>query len=564
MKVPNGKLFAPALLLSSALLAGCNAPSAPAPAAPAADPAAQAPVQPKTNRLVMALVPPQLEYNTPRNGSQPTAWQLGPMYEYLISVDNKSGKLAPGLAESWKLENGNQFRFALRKGVQFQKSAGDFTAKDVLFTHDDFIRPDSEHGEAKYWRDTVGKVDVVNDYEVLMTLTRPDGDFLNAVSQQQGDMMAIQSKAFFDKNGEPTLAKEPTAGTGPYAFKERSQGAYIRYERVPFKHWRATPDFPEFEFRWVREASTRLAGLLTGEIHVTSLPEDLLGQAEKQSQKTVPSQQPGLRVFFGFLCCFLNDFTDQTKGMYVGPDGQTPMMDVRVRKALNKAVDRAALNKAFFGGKGEPMLANHMLPTRPGWNPDYERRWAEAYGFDQNAARAILTEAGYGPSKPLSVGVVLRPAAGIAGSDDISEAVATQWRNIGVNVTFDQPDPAQLTPLGRQRRWTNHVGITGTGAAPLIGMVWNSTSGGRNSNFSGAQDPELEAVVKQLYDTVELEKQDPMFRKAGDIVFEKYLSLPLFWLRAQAVVNPKFVDDYVFPGTISGTWTHVEYLKTAK
>jgi len=563
--IPVRLTQASALLSALALFgAGCAAPAPGPAAAPSASAGPAAPAQPKVNRVVMAQVPPQLEYNAPRMGSQPTAWELGPMYEYLIGVDNKTGKLVPALAESWKLENGNQFRFALRKGVQFQKNFGEFTAKDVLFTHQDFIRTDSEHGEAKYWRDTVSKVDVVNDYEVVMTLSRPDGDFLNAVAQQEGDMMAIQSKAAYDKNGEPTMAKEPTAGTAPYQFKERSQGAYIRYERVSFKHWRVTPDFPEFEFRWVKEASTRLAGLLTGEIHVTALPEDLLGQAEKQGQKTVASQQPGLRVFFGFLCCFLNDFTDQTKGMYVGPEGPTPMQDVRVRKALNKAVDRTALNKAFFGGKGEVMIANHMLPSRPGWNPDYEKRWPEAYGFDQNAAKAILAEAGYGPNKPLSVGVVLRAAAGIAGSDDISEAVATQWRNIGVNVTFDQPDAAQLTPLGRQRHWTNHVGITGTGAAPLIGMVWNSTSGGRNSNFSGAQNPDLEAVVKQIYDTVELEKQDPLFRKAGDVIYDKYLSLPLFWLRAQAVVNPKFVDDYVFPGTISGTWTHVEYLKAAK
>ena len=133
-----------------------------------------------------------------------------------------------------------------------------------------------------------------------------------------------------------------------------------------------------------------------------------------------------------------------------------------------------------------------------------------------------------------------------------------------VRVGLCQPDPGQLTALGRQRRWTNHIGITGTGAAPLIGLVWNSTSGGRNNNFSGAQDPDLEGVVKQLYDTVELEKQDPLFRKAGDIVFDKYLSLPLFWLRAQATVNPRIVDDYVFPGTISGTWTHVENIKAAK
>ena len=562
---PSSPTMTVAALAGFVILASaCSSPTGPGGGAPPATGDA-GPVQPKVNRLVMALVAPQTEYNQPRLGGQPWAWQLNPMYEYLIGVDPENGKLIPHLATEWKLEpDGTSFRFQLRKGVQFHKGAGEFTAKDVVFTHEDFIKPDATHGEAAYWRELVKAVDVVNDYEVIMRLSRPDGDFLNAVAQQEGDMMAIQSKAFFGQHGEPAMQTEPNAGTGPYQFMERSQGSYIRYQRVPYQHWRVTPDFPEFEFRWVREASTRLAALLAGEVHVTSLPEDLLPQAEKPGFKTLNSRLPGLRTFFTFLCCFMKEFNDYTQGMYVPPEGPTPMMDVRVRKALNKAVNRDQLNKAFFGGKGEPMIVNHMHPSRPGWNPDWEKRFPEAYGYDPEAAKRILAEAGYGPSKPLNAGISLRPAAGVSGADDVSEALGTFWKNIGVNVAFDQTDPAQLTPLGRQRKFMNHASITGTAAAPLIGLVWNSTSGGRNSNFSGAQDVELEAVTKQLYETVDPPKQDPLFRKAGEVVFEKYLSIPLFWLRAQASVNQNIVADYVFPGTISGTWTHVEYIKAAR
>lgn len=555
----TGTLAALAALLI--LAAGCSGPSQSG--APAGG--GSGPVQPKVNRLVMALVAPQTEYNAPRMGGQPTAWQLNPMYEYLIGVDAETGKLVPQLAADWKLEpDGTSFRFNLRKGVQFHKGAGEFSAKDVVFTHEDFVREDSTHGESRYVRELVKVVDVVNDYEVVMRLSRPDGDFLNAIAQQQGDIMPIRSKAFSAQYGEPAMQTEPTAGTGPYQFVERVQGSHIRYQRVPNQHWRATPDFPEFEFRWVREASTRLAGLLTGEIHVTSLPEDLLAQAEKQATKTVNSRLPGLRTFFSFYCCFVKEFNDHTQGMYMPPEGPTPMMDLRVRRALNKAVDRGQLNKAFFGGKGEPMIVNHMHPTRPGWNPDWEKRFPEAYGYDPEAARRILAEAGYGPGKPLNVSIIMRPAAGISGADDISEAVGAFWKNIGATVSFEQHDPAQLTPMQRQRRFTNHAGITGTAAAPLIGLVWNSTSGGRNSNFSGAQDVELEATTKQLYETLDLEKQAPLFRRAGEVVFDKYISLPLFWLRAQASVSQNIVADYMFPGTISGTWTHVEYIKAAR
>jgi peptide/nickel transport system substrate-binding protein len=290
----------------------------------------------------------------------------------------------------------------------------------------------------------------------------------------------------------------------------------------------------------------------------------LVKQASAQGLSVVRSRLPGLRVFGSLYCCFINVFNDPTKGMYAPPDGPSPMADVRVRKALNKAINRDDLNKAFFGGKGEPMYANHLHPSRPGWNAEYERRFPEAYGYDVNAARALLAEAGYTASNPMEAYISLQEAAGIAGSNDISEAIGQYWTAIGVKVLYEQGDAAARTVLRRERKQTNHFGLTGTAAAPLIGLVWNSTSGGRNSNFSGAQDVDLENVVKRLYDTIETEKQEPLFRQAGEIVFAKYLSVPLFWLRAEAVVNPKIVADYSFSGTISGTWTHTEYIKAAK
>jgi len=75
---------------------------------------------------------------------------------------------------------------------------------------------------------------------------------------------------------------------------------------------------------------------------------------------------------------------------------------------------------------------------------------------------------------------------------------------------------------------------------------------------------ELEMVVRQIYDTVDTKKQEELFRTAGELVFEQYLSIPLFWLPSEALVNPKFVEDYLFPGSISGTWSHIYNIKAAR
>ncbi len=85
----------------------------------------------------------------------------------------------------------------------------------------------------------------------------------------------------------------------------------------------------------------------------------------------------------------------------------SPLLDVKVRKALQKAINLDELNKAFFGGKGQPMVQTHMHPNSPGWNPEWVSKFADEYGYDPAAARALLAEAGYSASKPLQTNLHL-------------------------------------------------------------------------------------------------------------------------------------------------------------
>ncbi len=547
-----------ALLAPLTLLAGvaCSASQPPA-AAPAGT--ADGPVKPKVNRVVFATEPSRLDTYDVYAMSGPDLWPMRAMYEYLIGVNPDDGKFRPELATAWKVEpDGKSIRFQLRKDVQFQKGAGTFTAKDLTPTWQARIREEIQNSPSIYWRRVVESIETVNDNEAVYHLKRPDGNFLNSISEQRG-IMEVFSKADFDKNGLPVAgAKEPLAGTGQYQFQAAAAGSYLRFERVPFQHWKGAPDFPEFEWRWMKEASTRMAALLAGEVHLANLPQDLLATAEKQSMKVTPGKVLGLRTFMSFYCCYPNDLNDASKG-WMFPD--SPLMNPLARQALSKAIDRAALNKAFFGGKATNMVLNHYLPIRDGWNPDWEKRFQDQYGYDQAKAKQLLTDAGFTTANPMKTSIFLVPASGYAGAQDLAEAIAANWKAIGVQVDLQQIDPATISTGSRQFKYTNNVIINSTSSDQSTGATnYGSTSGIRGSGYEMVPADKL---ANDVGNTLDEAKQTELWRQAGALWFNNFQAIPLFWLPTEVAVNPKIVAGYTFPGSITGTWTHLGSIKAA-
>ena len=267
-------------------------------AMPIADPGAapREALEAKIERVVFGVNVLSQEYSIMRHGSQTQAIQYRPEYEHLVALDPNTGQTIPELATEWALEpDGLSFRFKLRKGVQFHRGWGEFTARDVVHTHEQLSLPDSEHAQAFSWARDVSGVDAVNDYEVIFRLTSPDANFLSKLGEQQS-MMPIQSKANFDAEGEPATPETLfIAGTAPYQMQSRSLSSYIRFERPEGNHWRITPDFQEFEYKFVAEPSTRLAGLLAGEMHIADIPQrppttgDWQGHGHRKRQRPRPA-----------------------------------------------------------------------------------------------------------------------------------------------------------------------------------------------------------------------------------------------------------------------------------
>ncbi len=538
-------------VLAVTLCACTGATSSPSSAPPDA-----APVKPKVNRLVMATTPPSNESSNPRTIGGTDPFQLRPIFENLIEMDARIGlKYVPGLATEWSFEdNETAIRFKLRKGVPFHFNYGEFTARDIVYTFDSYTGKDDSATQALIWKRMIKKIDVVNDYEVVFHFN-PTATLIRMFSSGQAELV-MRSKAAAEKEGDPTDLTKGLPGTGPYQFKERAPGAYFRVDRAPYQHWRATPDFPEFEFRWIKEPSTRAAALMAGEVHVTDLPQELQAAPVRGGMKVVRAQVPGLRAWVQFKCCYV----DPQTGKYpMFPDA--PLHNVKVREALNRAVDREELARAFLP-KSEPLYLNHMNPQWPGWDESWEKRFKGAYGYDPARARALLAEAGFTANNHMKLTVILSPNTYIASALDISEALGEQWRRVGIDVTLAPFDGATLAAQGRAYRLDNHVGFQALSFDSIRAIQVNNTN--VTPPGTGWFDPKLLSMFNTLIVQMDPKKQEPLLRELGEYGYSNYWDIPLFWVPLEVVINPTIVADWVYPGQVNGAWSHFENMKAAR
>ena len=302
---------------------------------------------PKTTRVVLGLIPARALSNSLRNLGSTSAFQLKPMYEYLMDTHPETRALIPGLAKSWEVEpNGAGLRFFLEEGVAFHDSdgneAGVMTADDVAWTREDIVTEDSTNSIRGLMR--AAEVEIVNDHEIVFRWEKPDADALDFIGNQVGGM-EINSRADADTLDVGVLKDRPINGTGPYTFVSRAQEQDVVYRKLSSPHWRLDADFEEIQVRWIPENSTRLAALLAREIHITNVPFEQEPSALADGMKIVTGKVNTMRTFFQMQGVYLNDASDPSSG-FKFPD--TPLLSRNVRGALNKAINRDAPERGFL------------------------------------------------------------------------------------------------------------------------------------------------------------------------------------------------------------------------
>ncbi len=582
-KKPRVLLFTPLFLILALVIAcGTSAPEPSAPqqpadagtaataipaessaavatAAPQPTPEDTGPAATQVDRLRIAFTIPPKETNLPWTGPRSLLTQLSPMVETLLDIDPETGEFVPMLATSWEMSpDGKNWTMELREGVVFHSDFGGFDAKDVVHMRN-LMGPgeDNLNSFRNTWATTVEDVEVVDDYTVVFKLGKPDPglDFFFSLS---GDLVML-SKNQWDQEGQEGL-EQRLVGTGPYEYLGREVGQSISYERVPYEHWRVPePDFREMEQVWAPESATRLAMLLTGEAHMAELPRDVLAQAVSEGMEISQSGLGAILTWLkmGGLYHTTGDEAYQPSAPFAEP-GETGRL---VRKALNKAVNRDDINEFIFKQGGSPMLVHGYHPTLPGWNPEWETRWEDEYGYDPEAAMELLAQAGYPDGFKLKMyGSHTLP--GVPELPDIAEAVSIFWTEIGIDVEIVSLEFSAVRPQYRTKQFHGFVAPFRTVRRPLQEQVrlFNLPDG-------VVHQYETDSIVEtweELSLTLDPTERDRLIREIGNEKFDNFSTIPILWIFFQVAVNPDVIAEYKFPGTAASNFSHLETIKAVR
>ena len=527
----------------------------------------------KVDTLVIAVDPSAGETNLPWGGTVDHHQQMDLVMEVLVDIEAEQNIWVPQLAKSWELsEDGTRWTFQLVEGVEFHDGWGEFTAQDVLHSARMLTREDTLLAYATDWRSIdLDASEIVSDHELTLQLKTPNPDFLFYIAPSGGGLM--MSKAYWDAEGLEGY-NEDMIGTGPYRYAGRELGVDVDFEKLDGEHWRlngqggnpAEADWPMVNLRWISEAATRNAGLLAGEIHLTELTRELADQAvQNHGMKVIQSNFPGNQLWGIFMGLY-----PDTPGPGEWSTWEQPWMypefaptDVRVREALNRAVDKDLLIDTLFSGRVTISPVGGFYPNLPGWDDAWLERFDEVYGYDPNRARELLAEAGYTEDDPAEMKIIVMNIFGFPESADLVQAIGVMFDDVGVDVSYEEWEFGTY-----YSSWTKKepeslgfwVGSPSYKTVYAQLSLFNRSSGAIHLY----ETQELDDLFMQLSNTVPVDERAEIQNRMGDILFEDYGYMPLFYIFIEFVANPEIIDTWEFPGSDGANYGHFDLIRACR
>lgn len=465
------------------------------------------------------------------------------IFETLVENDIE-GALAPLLAESWVVsEDALTYTFKLREGVHFHATTEgetptanggrEVTAEDWVWTFNYICNPETKSPRAYFidmikgyeefragTTESLSGVKALDKYTLEITLSSPRAYFINVLAY---NAFVVLPREDVEKWGEDWNFHP--VGTGAFKFERWDQDSVVVLNRNE-NYWMKDADgnqlpyLDRLEFRIIPDYVFMWEEFEIGNIYQTYVDDPFYHDAkDKYGEFYMERPQYGTYYY----------------GMNVERE---PFTDVRVRKAMNYAINRETLIEIVMNGRATP--AKGVLPPGMfGYNPDLA-----GYNYDPAKAKQLLEEAGY----PDGFTVTLQYNTSL-GHKRIAEALQAQYAQVGIDLQLRNVD------------WGTHLDTIARGEADLFRIGWvsdyndpdnflyvllNSENIGDKGNYSRFNNRAFDEWTKQGRLWVDNDLRLEVYNKAEELAVDEAPWVFIYHYTTHSLVQPH-VRNYFLP-----------------
>jgi peptide/nickel transport system substrate-binding protein len=496
--------------------------TAPAPAAKPTTPPAAAPTTApaaggkKGGKLTWALE--QDPVHLIPYGAVPTAnmWGKEFMYDSLIAWD-RNLNVQPALATEWSTPDDHTFVFKLRQGVKFHDGS-EVTADDVKWGIEAQADPPAPGIKVQYPA-KITSVDAVDKYTVRISMSGPDPSVVGYFAWQR--YSPVTPKNIYDKVNVLTQG----IGTGPYKLVEFVPNDRVVYTRNPDFWNKDLPLIDELTLKVLPDEQARVAALRSGAIDGATFTPDVA--------KTMANDR-NLTVLKGL-------YAAHKEIQFVLKDPKNPWNDIRVRQAMNHAINRQDIIDKVFGGDA---VYSSLIPPGYGDWPLPEADLKVNYlKYDVDKAKSLLQQAGLGTGFEIELQTISAPRFYV----QAAEVVAEHWKAVGIKANVVPLEIGTFAKNNADGTFAGHLTARGMRGDPN-GFVteFNPKTPTFEKWFAGGwTNDELNKILDDALLTADQAKRKQLYTRAQQILLTEFPHIPLVQDMKYQVVRARLKNMYV-------------------
>jgi peptide/nickel transport system substrate-binding protein len=460
------------------------------------------------------------------------------IFDKLVQMDPDS-KMIPGLATSWKALDETTWEFKLRKGVRFHDGS-ELTAEDVAFSIDRVAQiPNSPGPFVAYTKAIVGK-QIVDPYTIRFKTAAPHPLMPNDLST----IYIVSKKVAAGATTEDFNSGKATIGSGRFKFVRYASGDRVELARND-AYWGDKVAWDKVQFKIIKNEAARVAALLSGDVDaIENVPTQDLARIRKDPKFTTTSKISHRVIYFNF------DHLDRVSPFITGKDGRplakNPLRDVRVRRAISKAINRPAIAERVMEGQADPsgqLVSEKLFGHVPG---------LKAEPHDPEGAKKLLAEAGYPDGFNLTIH---GPSGRYVNDEKIVQAVAQMLSRVGIGAKVETAPMAPYSARASKQEFSFHMvgwgASTGEASSPLRSLLatFNRDKGLGAVNWGRYGNPKVDYVIEQALQQVDDDNRRTMLQQATKLSMDDLGIMPIhfqytIWATKKGVAYTPRTDEY--------------------